>query len=86
MKKIKFCIVLWGMLLGIFWRGFLVQAGDIYTSPYVSFAPDGLAWTTDAGNRSVVWYAEDGSDDIRTGVTGTLRALQTGEHYYKVRK
>lgn len=86
MKKIKFCIVLWGMLLGILWRGLSVQAGDIYTSPYVSFAPDGLAWTTDAGNRAVVWYAEDGSDDIRTGVTGTLRALQTGEHYYKVRK
>lgn len=86
MKRIKLCIVLWGLLLGFFWSGFSVRAGNLYTSPYVSFAPDGLAWTTDAGNRAVEWYADDGADNIRTGVAGTLKALQTGEHYYKVRK
>ncbi len=74
------------MLFGMFWSGLSVQAGTLYTSPFVSFAPDGVAWTADAGNRAVQWYAGDGSDDIRTGVSGTLRALRTGEHYYKVRK
>ncbi len=86
MNRIRLCTVLGGILLGILWRGILVQAGNLYNSPYVSFAPDGLAWTADAGNRAVEWYAGDGSADISTGVAGSLRALRTGEHYYKVRK
>lgn len=86
MKRIKFCILLLGILCGILGSGLSVRAGTLYNSPYVSFAPDGLAWTADAGNQAVEWYADDGTDNIRTGVSGTLRALQTGEHYYKVKK
>ena len=30
----------------------------IYNSPYVTFAPDGKAWTTNAGDQDVNWYSE----------------------------
>lgn len=58
------------------------EAGTIYNSPYVSFSPDGNAWTTDAGNRNVEQYLSDGSDDVETGISSALRALKPGEHYY----
>ena len=63
-----------------------VQAGTIYDSPYVTFSPNGRAWTSDAGNRDIVWYEEGGADDVVTGVPQTLRALQAGEHYYAVKR
>lgn len=28
----------------------------IYNSPYVTFSPDGKAWTTCAGDRDYTWY------------------------------
>lgn len=52
----------------------------IYNSPYVSFAPDGKAWTTNAGDGNYIWY-ETGTT-VFTGIPSELRALQTGEHYY----
>ncbi|MBE5866056.1 MAG: hypothetical protein E7292_07580 [Lachnospiraceae bacterium] len=64
----------------------LVKAETIYSSPYVSFSPDGQAWTTDAGNKNVVWYAADGTDDVETGVKRMLLDLQTGEHYYSYKR
>ncbi len=72
-----FVLIVMGQIYSI-----TVQAGSIYTSPYVSFSPDRQAWTTDAGNQNVVWYKADGSDDVETGVESSLADLQTGEHYY----
>lgn len=54
----------------------------IYNSPYVTFSPDGKAWTTCAGDRDYTWY--DADTLVSTGITSSLRALNTGEHYYKV--
>ena len=54
----------------------------IYNSPYVTFSPDGKAWTTCAGGRDYTWY--DADTLVSTGITSSLRALNTGEHYYKV--
>lgn len=52
----------------------------IYNSPYVTFSPDGRAWTTNAGDRNYSWYEE--GTTVSTGIASSLRSLQTGEHYY----
>lgn len=57
-----------------------VEAGTIYDSPYVSFSPDGKAWTTCAGDTGYSHYDRDLS--VTTGIKSTLRALTKGEHYY----
>lgn len=56
----------------------------IYNSPYVSFSPDGKAFTTCAGDQNYTWYAEDDSTTVYSGIKSSLRSLRTGEHYYKV--
>ena len=62
------------------------RAETIYNSPYVTFSPDGRAWTTNADDRNVVWYRADGSDDVYTGLPSQLSSLNTGEHYYDVHR
>lgn len=86
MRRIRICLAFLAILAGVGIRGGSVQAGSIYTSPYVTFSPDRKAWTTDAGNTDIEWYATDGSDDVVTGVESTLRNLQSGEHYYSVQR
>lgn len=54
----------------------------IYNSPYVSFSPDGKAFTTCAGDQNYTWY--DNGTTVYTGIKSSLRSLRTGEHYYKV--
>lgn len=56
----------------------------IYNSPYVTFSPDGKAWTTNAGDRNYSWY-DDGTT-VSTGIRSSLRGLQTGEHYYQYKR
>lgn len=56
------------------------EAQTIYNSPYVTFSPDGKAWTTNAGEKNYVQYA--GGTVLGTGIKSTLRSLETGEHYY----
>ena len=53
----------------------------IYSSPYVTFAPDGRAWTTNAGDRAIAHYSEEDNIDFRK--MSTLSALESGQHYYK---
>lgn len=86
MKKYGLFWLLLAAVTGIFQHGITAEAGTIYDSPYVSFSPDGEAWTTDAGNREIEWYMDDGSADVLTGVKGSLRTPQTGEHYYSVKR
>lgn len=52
----------------------------IYNSPYVTFSPDGLAWTTNAGDRNYTSY-ELGTA-VTSGISSSLRSVVTGEHYY----
>lgn len=54
----------------------------IYNSPYVTFSPDGKAWTTCAGDQNYTWY--DYGTTVNTGIKSSLQSLRTGEHYYKV--
>lgn len=54
----------------------------IHNSPYVSFSPDGQAFTTCAGDQNYKWYVENDSTTIDTGIESSLGTLQTGEHYY----
>lgn len=54
----------------------------IYNSPYVSFSPDGKAWTANAGEKNYTWYQK--GETVSTGISSTIRELETGEHYYKV--
>ncbi len=54
----------------------------IYNSPYVSFSPDGQAFTTCVGDRNYVWYAENESTTVYTQIPSSLRAPAAGEHTY----
>lgn len=65
---------------------FTVQARTIYDSCYVTFSPDGQAWTTNAGDQQVENYADDGTDDVSTGIATTLADLKKGEHYYRYKR
>ena len=55
-------------------------AKTVYNSPYVTFSPDGRAWTTNAGDKNIQWYPS--GETVSTGIASSLRALETGEHYY----
>lgn len=79
LKSILFPLFLLGLL--IYSAVICAAAGSISESTYVSFAPDGTAWTTCAGDTETVRY-EDGTV-VYTGKESALRSLQTGEHYYK---
>lgn len=57
-------------------------AKTVYNSPYVTFSPDGKAWTTNAGDKNIQWYPY--GETISTGIASSLRALETGEHYYYI--
>ncbi len=70
------------MLLPVHAEG--AEKKTIYNSPYVSFSPDGKAFTTCAGDRNYTWYAENDSTTVYTGITSSLREVQIGEHYYKI--
>lgn len=67
---------------GLFLPVFNVSAAEktIYTSPYVSVTEDGMAWTTNTGDRDIRWYPE--GERVETGVVSSLRAPEQGEHYY----
>lgn len=57
------------------------HAYSLNESEYVTFSPDGQAFTTNAGDKNCVWY-ELGMY-VNTGVSSTIRLLNEGEHYYK---
>lgn len=85
-EKIKRLLFFAILFFGLYFKTLSVRAYTIYDSPYVTFSPDGQAWTTDAGRQDVVWYRDDGSDDVITGVVPSLRRPGRGEHYYSVRR
>lgn len=57
------------------------SAGSLADSPYVEFSPDGKAFTTNPADQDYEWYEE--GTTVSTGIGSSIRALETGEHYYK---
>ncbi len=88
----KICLQIYRTVMLVLGIGLLFPLGQvqayekktIYNSPYVSFSPDGQAWTTCAGDRGYEWYSENAV--ISTGIPSSLRELKMGEHYYSVRR
>lgn len=68
------------IMLTLFQGGMSVVAG-LSDNPYVSFSPDGDAYTMDAGVKDTEWYAL--GTVASTGVESRLAELKTGEHYYE---
>lgn len=58
-----------------------VLGSSLEESPYVTFSPDNLAWTTNAGDVNCQWYPA--GTQVQTGITSALRELEKGEHYYR---
>ena len=61
-----------------------VPAQTIYNSSYVSFGPDGKAWTTRGKATGYTWY-EKGTT-VETGIPSSLRSPGQGEHVYWAQK
>ena len=84
---VKMGLLALGLAMLMLFPGQAAEAAErktIYNSPYVSFSPDGKAFTTCAGDQNYKWYAENDSTTVYTGIKSSLRDLQTGEHYYKI--
>lgn len=88
MKRTSYLLGIISAVLTVLFSGETAEAGSIFTSPYVGFAPDGKAWTTDQGlsgydvtGQPGFWFAPREAD-FSTGVPSSLRELKTGEHYY----
>lgn len=58
-----------------------MTAAAIYDSPYVTFSPDGQAWTSCAGDRSNRHYSR--GTTVFTGVSSSVGNLEAGSHYYR---
>lgn len=84
-KRIRyFILILIIVILMVLCCPFLIQkvyAQTVYDSPFVTFSPDGQAFTTNAYDRNVEWY-ENGTV-VDTGVESSLRKTEAGEHYYR---
>lgn len=50
-------------------------------NPYISFSPDGSAYTTNAGDTAYEWYKTGTLAD--TGVKSSVGELEQGQHYYE---
>ena len=86
-KKRYLAVGLLAMGISIIFSGQTAEAAEkktIYNSPYVSFSPDGKAFTTCAGDQNYTWY--DNGTTVNTGIKSSLRNLETGEHYYAIRR
>lgn len=79
MKK-KICLACLPLLaaLGLVFsiQAHAAEKQTIYNSPYVSFSPDGQAWTTDSGSGEHTWYPK--GERVYTGISSSLRALKKG--------
>lgn len=85
MKRIGICLMRYLAAFVLVWLPMIrVEAATetIYNSPYVTFSPDGKAWTTNAGDRDYIRY--DSTTSVESGILSTIRPLEQGEHYYKV--
>ncbi len=75
-------LLFWGLcIIGVCCFRQEVQA-NLWENPYVTFSPDGLAFTTNAGDRNIEWYQKGYT--VYTGEESTLRTPEKGEHLYSV--
>lgn len=58
----------------------ITYAKTIYDSAYVSFSPDGMAWTTNAGDRQYEWY--NANTTVDKDAKSGIGIPKQGEHYY----
>lgn len=84
MRRVRYILPLCFVLLFMTFSGKVSAGKTIFDSPYVSFSPDGKAWTTNAGDYNMQWYPQGWR--IETGLTSQLAELRPGEHYYKKEK
>jgi len=81
LRKVRYKVLMFFCLciLGTFCVRQKVQAG-LWENPYITFSPDGHAFTTNAGELNTRWYEK--GKTVFTGEKGTLRAPEKGEHLY----
>ena len=71
----------WIGLVGLLIVAMLLPNKTVYAdNPYITYSPDGDAFTIMAGETEVEWY-EKGTE-VSTGVTGGIRECGNGEHVY----
>lgn len=83
MKRSRMAGMLAVFLIGLLGRAAPVTAEGlqtVYNSPYVSFSPDGQAWTVNLGDKNTCWYPK--GETVNTGIVSGLKAPKAGEHYY----
>lgn len=78
-RIIKWSGILLVTVLFLCQRNVVAQAG-VEENPYVTWSPDGTAYTVQAGDKTAEWY--DYGTVVDTGVKKTLPDLQKGEHLY----
>jgi hypothetical protein len=71
----------WLSLILLLTPAMTAQAKSVYQSPYVTFSPDGQAFTTNYMDKN--WERYPSGMTIHTGISSSVRNLVTGEHYYK---
>lgn len=76
------------VLLVLLTSSLTAEAADktIYNSPYVSFSPDGMAWTTNAGDKDVKWYPIKPPTIVESNIESQLSSLRAGQHYYRAKR
>ena len=78
-KKLLMFLIL--CIIGGFCFRSEVQA-SLWENPYITFSPDGLAFTTNAGDRSREWHPWGYT--VHTGQQSNLRTPEKGEHLYPI--
>ncbi len=81
-RKYIFCKILAAVILclaGMCVPALTAEAG-LRENPFVTFSPDGQAFTTNADEKDTEWYKRGYT--VYTGRTSALRDIKTGEHYY----
>lgn len=77
LKYISGLVLMLAVLTGVSCEA---KASSLNGNPNITWAPDGKAFTTDAGQRWYAVYRQGYAVD--TGVRSSLRPLSVGEHYY----
>lgn len=54
----------------------------VYNSPYISWSPDGQAWTLCRGDKNTKHYPY--GTMVYTGISSSMPQPGIGEHYYRV--
>ncbi|MBR6665277.1 MAG: InlB B-repeat-containing protein [Lachnospiraceae bacterium] len=74
--------LIWMSFLLIWWMCTLPVKADSMEGAIITRSPDGMAFTTNAGEKQTQSYRID--YEVSTGVEGTLRSPEEGEHLYDV--